>query len=94
MLIFVLATLFISIAVGLARSRNRASPTGGDALVGRIAEVRTPLEPNGMVFLEGELWRAEIINGSANEGEQVSILEVKGLQLKVSKLEKTDGSTK
>lgn len=90
LLIFILATLFISITVGLARSRNRASPTGGDALVGRIAEVRTPLEPNGMVFLEGELWRAEIINGSANEGEQVSILEVKGLQLKVSKMEKID----
>ena len=93
LLIFVLATLFISIAVGLARSRNKVSPTGGDALIGRIAEVRTSLEPNGMVFLEGELWRAEIVNGTANEGEQVSILEVNGLQLKVSKLEKTDGTT-
>ena len=93
LLIFVIATLFISIAVGLARSRNKVSPTGGDALIGRIAEVRTSLEPNGMVFLEGELWRAEIVNGTANEGEQVSILEVNGLQLKVSKLEKTDGTT-
>ena len=46
-----------------------------------------------MVFLEGELWRAEIVDGAANEGEEVSILEVNGLQLKVSKLEKTDGTT-
>ncbi len=43
-----------------------------------------------MIFLEGELWRAEIINGSASEGEQVSILEAQGLKLKVKKMEKID----
>ena len=90
LLIFILATLFISIAIGLARSRKRISPIGSNALIGRIAEVRTPLEPNGMIFLEGELWRAEIINGSASEGEQVSILEAQGLKLKVKKMEKID----
>jgi membrane-bound serine protease (ClpP class) len=87
-LIFILATLFISITIGLARLRKQTTPTGAEALIGRIAEVRTPLEPRGMVFLEGELWKAEITTGAATAGEQVAIVESEGLQLKVSKMER------
>lgn len=87
-LIFILATLFISITIGLARLRKQTTPTGAEALIGRIAEVRTPLEPRGMVFLEGELWQAEITTGTATAGEQVTIVESEGLQLKVSKMER------
>ena len=92
-LIFFLAVLFISIAIGLARSRKKISPTGSDSLIGRMATVRTPLEPNGMVFLEGELWKAEIVTGSATEGEHVTIVETEGLQLKVSKMERKENGT-
>ena len=87
-LIFILATLFISITIGLARLRKQTTPIGAEALIGRIAEVRMPLEPRGMVFLEGELWKAEITTGTATAGEQVTIVESEGLQLKVSKLER------
>jgi len=87
-LIFILATLFISITIGLARLRKQTTPIGAEALIGRIAEVRMPLEPRGMVFLEGELWKAEITTGTATAGEQVTIVESEGLQLKVSKMER------
>ncbi|MBH77018.1 MAG: peptidase [Dehalococcoidia bacterium] len=81
----VLATVFISMAVGLARARKIPSQTGTEALVGKIAVVRTPLTPDGMVFIEGERWQAEIAEGFAHEGEQVRVISASGLKLTVTK---------
>ena len=40
------------------RSRKRPVSTGQEALIGRTAEVRKRLDPQGMVFVEGALWQA------------------------------------
>lgn len=81
-----LATVFVSMAVGLARMRKMRSVTGTEALVGRMAVARTPLAPDGLVFIEGERWRAVLEDGGdASEGERVRVVSASGLRLLVRK---------
>lgn len=82
---FLLVVVFVSMAVGLTRMRKMRSETGAEALVGRMAIARTPLTPDGMVFIQGERWRAELEAGSASEGEQVRVVSARGLSLRVRK---------
>lgn len=82
---FLLVVVFVSMAVGLARMRKMRTHTGAEALVGRMAVARTPLTPDGMVFIQGERWRAELESGSASEGEQVRVVSADGLRLTVRK---------
>ena len=82
----VLVVMFVSMAVGLARMRKLRSVTGTEALVGRMAVARTPLAPDGLVFIEGERWRAELEGGgAAREGERLLVVRASGLRLTVRK---------
>ena len=86
-----LATVFVSMAVGLARMRKMRSVTGTEALVGRMAVARTPLAPDGLVFIEGERWRAELEDGGdVSEGERVRVVSASGLRLLVRKEKETE----
>ena len=88
---FLLAVAFVSMAVGLARMRKMRSVTGTEALVGRMAVARTPLAPDGLVFIEGERWRAELEDGGdVPEGERVRVVSASGLRLRVRKEKETD----
>lgn len=79
---------FAALAVWLAlRSRSSPAVTGQETLVGRLAEVRSPLEPDGMVFVEGALWRAIIEQGAAEPGEWVRVTAVHDLRLVVRRLD-------
>lgn len=82
---FILVVMFTSMAVGLTRMRKIKRSTGTEALIGRMAVARTPLTPDGMVFIEGERWQAELEDGSAAEGEQVRVVSADGLRLRVRK---------
>lgn len=82
---FLLVVVFTSMAIGLARMRKIRTETGAEALVGRMAVARTPLTPDGMVFIQGERWRAELEDGSAAEGEEVRVVSADGLRLRVRK---------
>ncbi len=86
-LIFIVAAMFISILVGLARMRRIPAVVGTEALIGKTAVARTPLTPEGFVMVEGERWRARIEDGQAREGERVRIVGAEGLLLKVRKEE-------
>ena len=77
--------LFFLFVVGSVwRTRGRPPATGESTLVGAIAVVRTPLEPNGMVFLQGELWQATASSGPVARGQLVRVLNVDGLHLTVT----------
>lgn len=62
---------------------QRTEPaSGGSELVGSSAEVRTPLDPEGRVWIEGALWRARLDgDGSARAGDRVTVEAVDGLTL-------------
>jgi membrane-bound serine protease (ClpP class) len=47
--------------------------------------VRQALDPEGMVFLEGELWRAQMETGAAAIGDEVTVTGYDGMTLRVRK---------
>ncbi len=78
---------FFAFAVAKALSAQRRRPaTGAEALIGSRAEVRTALEPAGQVFLNGELWQAQINEGSAPISAQVEVTGRQGMRLLVRRI--------
>lgn len=74
--------------------RDQPVRTGSEELVGALAEVRSTLDPEGQVWLEGALWRARLSSDGAPAqlGDRVRIDAVEGLTLLVSPEVHTTGS--
>lgn len=88
--IWVSAALVLASAlvIGLlvVKLQRSAPKTGKKSIIGQIAEVRTSLEPSGMVWLDGELWQATLAESgeSAPAGSYVRIVSVQGVRLTVA----------
>jgi membrane-bound serine protease (ClpP class) len=79
--------LGVVLAKALALRRVRPQ-TGEEELVGDVAVVRQALDPEGLVFVHGELWRARVTSGSAGPGDEVRVVAIDdGLVLEVAPLE-------
>lgn len=75
---------FFAFAIAKAVAAQRRRPAVGvESLVGRSAQVRTALEPAGMVYLDGELWKAEAEGGPVAAGETVVVTGREGYLLRV-----------
>jgi membrane-bound serine protease (ClpP class) len=71
-----LAALF-GVAFAKALQARRAKPqTGADELAERAGIVRQTLDPEGFVFVNGELWRARSVDGPIHAGEPVRVERV------------------
>ena len=55
--------------------------TGKKGMIGLNGEVRKSLSPKGEVFVRGEIWEAESIDGKISKGIQVEVVDVKGNHL-------------
>lgn len=76
---------FFIVVAGLAFRAHRAKPKGGaDGIVGEIGVVQKSIDPEGLVFVHGEHWRARS-REKIEEGEEVEIEGVEGLLLRVKK---------
>ncbi|MCE7929348.1 MAG: nodulation protein NfeD [Chloroflexi bacterium CFX7] len=84
-LAFFIVGMFVSLAVGVARVRRMTGDIGTAALVGKVAVARTPLSPDGFVFIQGERWQASLEEGAAQPGDRLRIVGAEGLRLKVQK---------
>jgi membrane-bound serine protease (ClpP class) len=80
----------VAVAFGKALQARRARPqTGADELADRIGIVRETLDPEGYVFVNGELWRARAADGHIPAGETVRVERVDdSLVLEVARIEK------
>ncbi|RKY66967.1 MAG: nodulation protein NfeD [Candidatus Latescibacterota bacterium] len=79
---------FFIFAIGMAIKARLTKPVSGkEGLVGERGVARTPLEPSGMVLVHGELWQAKS-DEPVGEGEEVEVVAVEGLKLKVKKVDK------
>ncbi|PKH45559.1 serine protease [Dehalococcoides mccartyi] len=67
----------------------KQAATGKEELYGKKALVKTPLNPEGKVLYDGEIWAAHIENGSAEVGQEVVIVRLEGLKLYV-KMERSE----
>ncbi len=75
-----LITTFL-MSIALKARRNKVT-TGPQGLIGEIAVARTPLDPEGKVFIHGELWNA-VSPVPVEVGEQVKVRGVADLKLQV-----------
>jgi membrane-bound serine protease (ClpP class) len=85
------ATLAALVGIAFTKAlqaRRAPAQTGADELADQIGVVRQTLDPEGFVFVNGELWRARSSNGPIHAGEVVRVERVDdGLVLEVSQAE-------
>jgi len=82
---------FAAFGIWLAlRARERPVTTGSEAMIGKLAEVRRRLDPDGMVFVEGALWQAISEDGPAEQGDWVRVVALHDLRLVVRHLDLED----
>jgi membrane-bound serine protease (ClpP class) len=69
----------------IAAHREQPVRAGHEELIGAPAEVRTSLDPEGQVWIEGALWRARLTGDGAapRPGDRVTVESIEGLTLVV-----------
>jgi len=67
----------------LEAHREMPVRAGHEELIGAPAEVRTSLDPEGQVWIEGALWRARLTGDGAplRPGDRVTVESIEGLTL-------------
>jgi len=88
--------LWVMIAIGLALgafifvrtwailpSLRRKKVTGAEGMIGMECEVVESLEPNGIIKVQGEYWKARSVDEDVAVGEAVEILRLEKLTLEV-----------
>jgi membrane-bound serine protease (ClpP class) len=88
--VIVLATLataaFFAFAVGLTvKAHRKQATTGREGMIGKVGIALTNLNPSGRVHVHGEIWQARS-DTPIEKDQQVKVLAVSGLQLKVEKM--------
>ena len=66
------------------RARRNKVVTGEQGLIGEIGEARTDIDPEGKVFVQGELWNARAAS-RVGMGESIVVRKVEGLELEVDR---------
>jgi membrane-bound serine protease (ClpP class) len=67
------------------RARHSKVVTGLQGMIGAVGEARTDIDPEGKVFVQGELWNAHA-RSRVSLGEPVVVRSVEGLELEVEKV--------
>lgn len=75
---------FVILALYFVRRAQQARvATGEEGLVGQVGAVRIDLDPEGTVFVRGELWNAVSRSGTLAVGTRVRVIGVAGMVLEV-----------
>ncbi|OGO30677.1 MAG: hypothetical protein A2Z29_02755 [Chloroflexi bacterium RBG_16_56_11] len=85
-----IVTIIIGSGIGFIlyhaiRIHRKQATTGREELIGKAAQVKVDLTPEGMVFYRGERWTAVSEDGEIKAGEEVTINRVEGLTLYVTR---------
>lgn len=89
----VLSGVVLFVLVNVFRVRRMPPKLGLQTVVGHVAVARSPLDPEGLVFMDGEYWTAEAEDGNIQPGESVIVTQIKGLRLRVRR-QKAEGEQK
>lgn len=82
-----LSMIFIFLIIIAIRSQAGRVRTGGEGLVGEAGTARTPLNPEGKVFVFGEIWDA-VADEDIPAGSKIKVVEMlDNLKLEVIKLD-------
>ena len=76
---------FFVVVASLAFRAYRTRPRGGtEGLLGEVGIVKEMIDPEGLIFVHGEYWRARA-REKFEPGEKVEVEGIEGLILKVKK---------
>jgi len=81
-----IAFIAVFLTTLVLRARRGRVATGSEGMIGEIGIARTPLGPEGKVFVHGELWNA-MSSSAIAEGARVKVAGVNGLHLVVEPAE-------
>lgn len=77
--------IFVFLVTLVVRAHMRRAFTGKEGLVSEVGVAQTDLNPNGKVFVHGEIWNAEA-SEFIPKGSRVEVVEVlEGLKIRVKK---------
>jgi membrane-bound serine protease (ClpP class) len=83
-----LALMMAFVATKIVQVRRMQPVTGRDELAGQLGVVRQTLDPEGTVFVHGELWRARSRGDEIPAGARVRVVDLEdGLVLEVDPVE-------
>lgn len=82
-----LVLFFLFIVSSVIRARLRRTITGKEGIIGAVGTVRRALDPEGMIFVDGELWQASSPVSPVAIGTRVRVVGIDGLRLTVVPLE-------
>ncbi len=77
--------LFLFVVTAGIRAQLLRPATGSEGLIGVEGITRSALDPEGQVFVRGEIWRAVAEGEAVPEGERVEVVGMDRLTLKVRK---------
>jgi membrane-bound serine protease (ClpP class) len=79
----VMSGIFGLVVYKVAQARRMKVKGGPEQLIGMTAKAISPLTPRGEVSVEGQIWKAESLEGQIKVGESVQIVDREGLILRV-----------
>ncbi|MCM8807035.1 MAG: nodulation protein NfeD, partial [Candidatus Omnitrophica bacterium] len=83
----VFASIFIWFIIWFAwRTKRRRIITGKEGLIGEEGKVISDLNPEGMIFIHGEYWKARSTSGIIPKNKKVKVVDIKGLTLIVEEI--------
>jgi len=84
--VVMISGFFVAVAGLVFRSQVSKPRTGDKGLVGEVGVAKSSLEPEGKVFVHGELWNA-VAPGRIESGAKVRVVGVDRLLLRVEQVE-------
>jgi membrane-bound serine protease (ClpP class) len=78
------AAFFIFVIRYVVKAHRKQVTTGHEGLVGLTAEVKRAVDPEGLVYAAGALWKA-VADEPIEKGARVIVTEVDGMVVKVKK---------
>ncbi|MCW3092138.1 MAG: hypothetical protein JWP81_3207 [Ferruginibacter sp.] len=82
----VTASFFLLVVGAGLKAQKRPPVTGLEAMAGRIGIALEPLEPDGRVRVQGEIWLASSTSGNISKGETIRVNAIQKLKLFVEKV--------
>lgn len=79
------AAFVIFVIYAIVRGQRQKPSVGVEGMINKEAVARTTLNPVGTVLIEGELWTAIAEDSRIEPGEEVVVVSVQGLRLRVRK---------
>lgn len=86
-----LTAFFIFALTFALKAQRRRITTGMKGLIEEIGSATTDLSPKGRVFVHGEYWNAQSCEGVIKKGEEIEVVDVERLRLKVKRKKPEEG---